>query len=133
MAIGAALKDRGHIVRKEATAKRVEGRTTFVAVAKPEFKCRLEIKKVPESKDEGGNVSYTSTPLLMTGRRDKEHNLLEFQVDDYIEITSKDMPQFNGVYQVDGLAEPMRKKRRVLGWMLTLAAVDESAFSRAAA
>ena len=132
MALGAALKDRGQIVRKETQAKRVEGRTLFVPVKRPIFKCRLEVKKVPESKDAGGVMSYTSTPLLLCGRRDKEHNLLAFEPDDYIEIESKDMPQFNGVYQVEGLAEPLRKKRRVIGWQLTLSAMDESAFNRAA-
>lgn len=131
MALGGALKDTGRIVRKEAQAKRVEGRTRFVPVARPDFKCRLTIKRVPQTKDEAGVMSFTSTPLLLCGKRDKERNDLLFEVDDFVEVTSRDMPQFDGVYQVDGLPEPIRKKKRVIGWQLTLSATSESDFSRA--
>lgn len=133
MALRAALKDRARIVRLEVQAQRVEGRSLFVPVNRPEFRCRLEVKRVPKSRDDAGVMSFNSVPVLLCDRRDEGHEDLEFEVDDKIEVTSRDMPQFSGLYNVDSLPEPIRKKRKVIGWLLTLSATSQSDFQRAAA
>lgn len=128
MALGSALKDRGRIVRKEADAKRVEGRTRFNPRALPWFRCRLTIEDARERSDDGGVMSVRRMPTLLVGARDTQRNLLAFQPDDEIEIESRELG--NATFEVDGEPKPLRKKRRVIGWELRLARVTESDFEK---
>lgn len=133
MALRGALKDRARIVRKEADAKRVQGRTIFHDRASPLFRCRLDIQEAPEGKDQAGNMSTTETPMLMTDRVDADRNLLFIQADDELELESRDLAHTEergwhlvAVYQVSGEPKPIRKKRKVIGWQMTLKLVSES-------
>jgi len=133
MALRGALKDRARIVRKEADAKRVEGRTTYHPRVMPLFRCRLEIVDAPESEDRAGVMSTEQEPSLMTDRIDEDHNPLRFQPDDELEVESRDLGDSTekgwhlvAVFQVNGEPKPIRKKRRVIGWELRLKKVSES-------
>jgi hypothetical protein len=133
MALKGALKDRARIRRQEAEARRVEGRTVFHTRTYPLFRCRLEITEGNEEKDKAGEMSVEQVPMLMTDRIDAERNPLRFQPDDELEIESRDLAPSTergwnlvGRFQIDGEPEPMRKKRKVIGWQLRLKRVSES-------
>lgn len=131
------MKDRGRILRKEADAKRVEGRTKFNPRALPLFRCRLTIQDAAESPEEGGLVTKRPVPQLMTLAKDTERNKLEFRIGDSVEVESRDLGvaeekgwHLVGVFEVEGEPKPIRKKRRVIGWELRLARLDEDNFDR---
>lgn len=137
MALRGALKDRGRILRKEADAKRVDGRTVFNPVSKPLFRCRLEVNDAPESEDQGGVMSTDQEPGLLTDRKDVEHEVLFFQPDDEIEVESRDLAETEergwhvvGTFKVNGEPKPIRKKRKVIGYQLRLKRVSESPMVR---
>lgn len=133
MALRAALKDRGRIVRLEADATRVEGRTKFHQRIGPNFRARLDLQESPKAPDAAGEMKVTETPVLIADRVDAERNFLVFQPDEKVEVESRDFNEDGSkawnvvaIFQVDGEPKPLRKKRKVIGWELRLKRVTES-------
>ena len=132
MALRGALVDRGRIIRKEVVAvAKVDGRPVF-AEPEPEevplFRCRLDLPAAPQRPDDSGRRYTRRTPTLLVGVRDQAGNVLEFQQDDDIEVIS---PQLGTArWKVDGEPKPLRKKRRVIGWELSIGRVEESQAER---
>jgi hypothetical protein len=138
MALRTALKDRARIVREEADAKRVEGRTIYHPRQQPIFRCRLEITDAPKGRDAAQSVSVVEVPSLTTDRVDAERNPLRFQIDDKIVVESRELAESTdrgwnevGIFMVDGEPKQIRKKRKVIGWQLRLKRVTESPASPA--
>jgi hypothetical protein len=91
----------------------------------PLFRCRLTLPQSPESVDEaprGRRRAVRTVPTLMMDRRDSEGNDLVVTTEHRLGIFSKQ--QFGeGVevlFEVTADPEPIRKKRRVIGWMVTV-------------
>lgn len=133
MALSSALVDRARRVRNEATPRRVEGTTTFATVTGAWFKARLTVPAAPEADDAQGSHRRTvARPTLLLGVRDREGNRLEpgfLSADDKVEVDSRQFGR--GVWEVTGDPEPLRKKRRVIGFQATLAKVDEDPYEAA--
>jgi hypothetical protein len=117
MSLAAVCVDRGRILRKEPTGVRLEGRTSFTQVPQQWFKCRLFLTQSMDQVDPAGlHTSNVSSPQVLTVARDLDRQPLVFQGDFYIEITSAQFGR--AVWQMQGEPEPLRKKRRVIGWLL---------------
>lgn len=96
---------------------RLEGRSGFAQVPQQWFKCRLFLTQSMDQVDPAGmHTSNVSSPQVLTVARDLDGQTLVFQGDFYIEITSAQFGR--AVWQMQGEPEPLRKKRRVIGWLL---------------
>lgn len=138
MALGAVLVDRAYLIRQEAivvggeegegeevegtTVVEVEGSTVYEEDEGPEFKARLQIESASERTRDG--VTQTDPrPMLLTAKKDSEGTELDFKPSDRIKVVSKQLG--TAIWEVDGEPEPLRKKRTVIGWQLTLHRVEE--------
>jgi len=128
------LVDRAWILRKEAAepGETVEGTVIFnepdpdtpadVPEAK-QFRCRLDLGDAAErSKD--GMTQVDPKPLLMCDRVTKDRTPVELRIGDQVKVVSKELG--TAVWEVDGRAKPVRKKRRVIGWEVTVHRTEES-------
>ena len=124
MAYRGALVDRASIRRKHASATKVDGRTIFSSQDGPEFRVRLQLPQANEdNRDE--RTAATIRPTLMTDRKDASGELLEFRTSDRILVTSRQLG--TDLWEVTGEPEPLRKKRKVIGWVVPINRVEEPA------
>lgn len=127
MSLAAVCVDRGRIVRKVASGVRTEGRTSFVPVPEQWFKTRLFEDASPNQVDPvGGHVTSVDRPQALTVAKDLDGNVLSFQGDFVIDISSREFGRY--LFRMAGEPQPLRKKRRIIGWQLTLERVVERAF-----
>jgi hypothetical protein len=125
VSLNAALVDRGRVVRKVAGAK-VQGRSRVTDVHGAWFRVRLMPGPVPEGEDEQRGRRRTSpSPSLMAAVKDEAGELVEIRSSDEIEVDSPELGLAR--WRVTGDPEPMRKKRRVIGWTVTLERLVEPA------
>lgn len=122
MALGSALVDRAKFVRRAPTGKRVEGTKLFHDTPGPWFRCRLQMPQQQES-GEGGRRRGVTVPTLTVGRRDQDGGIIEFKGDDRIVVRSNQLAT-DTTLQVNGDPEPIRKRRTIIGWTVTLTRVD---------
>lgn len=125
MALAGALVDKGRCISNQALPQRVEGTTQMTPVATAWFKCRLSLPKGTEPADPTASDRrrYVRQPELLVGHRDKDGHPIDIKGKDRIEVDSR---QFGNLhFEVVGDPEPLRKKRRVIGWVLTLERADE--------
>lgn len=127
MALRAALVDRARIVRRERTGPRVMGTTPLVPVTGSWFRVRLDLPMGPEDTSEqgigGGRRKAIKRPQIMYDRIDEDGEPVELSFTDQLEIES---PQLGtAVWRVTATPRPIRKKRSVLGWEVTLERVVE--------
>lgn len=127
MAYRGALVDRAHILRKrKGTGRKVNGYTVqdeTSPVEGPEFRARLEMNTSIEN-ERDGRTSADPRPSLMTDFRDSDGNPLEFRISDRIRVVSRQLG--TAVWEVDGMPDPIRKKRRVIGWDVPIHRVEET-------
>jgi hypothetical protein len=130
LALGAALVDRARVYsRRQIAAVRVEGATPMHEYVGPWMKARLQLPQAPESVDQAprGRRRPVREPTLMVGIRDLEGGSVSITTEHRIGVLSKH--QFGdgveSVFEVTGDPEPIRKKRRVIGWMLTVRQVPD--------
>lgn len=124
MSISGVCVDRGRFLVKEPTAARVEGSTQFVPVTSQWFKCRLFEDASPDIADaQGGHFESTNTPQVLTPAKDLDGVPLDIKASDRLEISSKQFGRF--VWRMSGEPQPLRKKRKVIGWVLTVERVIE--------
>jgi hypothetical protein len=115
--------DHGRLLIKEPSAGRVEGRTTFEPVAGTWFRCRLFYEGAPDQMDgQAAHWKAVPTPQILTTMRDDAGQRLDFHDDYRVQIRSN---LGNHVWRLSGEPEPIRKKRRVIGWLLTVERVIE--------
>lgn len=132
MSLNSALVDRARRLVDTPTPQRVEGTTQFTTLHLPWFKCRLTLAPAPESDDPQAARRRVPRPAtLLVGLKDVDGNLTEINADDRLEIDSKQLGR--AVYQLTGDGEPIRKKRKLIGWAATAVRVEEHSFQRASA
>ena len=126
MAYRGALVDRAQIRRKQGQGRKVDGRTIFASQDGPVFRARLQLPQANEdTRDE--RTAAVIRPTLMTDRKDASGALLDFRVSDRILVTSVQLG--TNVWEVTGEPEPLRKKRKVIGWVVPINRVEEPAVS----
>lgn len=127
MAYRGALVDRAVIRRKRGQGRKVDGRTVFLPEDSPEFRARLQLSQANEdTRDE--RTAAVVRPILMTDRKDSAGDLLEFKMSDRIVVTSRELG--TNVWEVTGEPEPLRKKRKVIGWVVPISRVEEPAVAQ---
>jgi hypothetical protein len=127
--INTALVDRARRVANVPTGQRVEGTTIFETYHYPWFRCRLTLNPSQETSDQhGGRMRVRQAATMMCGVKDKDGGVLTIASDDRLEVDSKELGR--GLYEITSDGEPIRKKKKVIGWQATLTRVDEHAFDR---
>jgi hypothetical protein len=130
VAFTGALVDRARRVIDAPTPVRVEGTTRFETVHDAWFKCRFTYSPAPDSDDTQGGVRRTPrNGQFMCGMKDTDGNTLQISSADRLELDSNELGQ--AIFEVTGDLEPIRKKRKMLGWMGTVVRVEEHDFMRA--
>ena len=127
MGFRGALVDRAVRIRKSSTGRRVEGTTIFEPHESAEIRVRLDIKAAGEELADG-RILTEPTPVLLVFRRDMDGTYLDWKASDRILVTSTQLGEHE--YEVQGEPVPMRRKRRVLGWELTLRRTEENLTTR---
>ena len=142
MSLGAALVDRAFLLRKtEATPEdelgppeEVEGTVIEGTVIfkdpdpedpkpGPEFRCRLDESGAPERTKEG-MTQTDSRPKLLVPRKDIDGNELHIRSSDQIKVVSRELG--TAVWEVDEDPAPLRRRRSLIGWELTVHRVQEA-------
>ena len=124
MALTTALVDRARTIRQEPLLEKVGGKTRHVAVQGEWFKVRLQLPGSPEAE---GPVPWSRRrvvrePLLLMGVKDLRGGPVFLTVEDRLEVRSKQLG--TAEWEVVAAPEPLRKKRRVIGYQATLRRVD---------
>jgi hypothetical protein len=133
MALRGALVDRVRVhSRRPVAAQRVEGSTHMTEYVGPLIRARLSLPQSPESVDEparGRRRAVTNVPTLMVLDKDELGQPVVITTEHRLGVFSKE--QFGeGVevlFEVTADPEPIRKKRKVIGWMLTMRRVADHA------
>lgn len=123
MSLNSALVDRARIIRRVAAPVKVEGRTQFTDMTGEWFRARLELRRDSKRRDPGTRSSAVRTPVLMCGVRDLRGSQVDFRLGDRIEVSSTELG--DALYEVASAPEPMRKKKRLLGFELPLRRIQE--------
>ena len=127
MGLGTALVDRARVVKKEAAGARVGGRTTLAPVSGQWFKARLFLPSAgaaPDSLDtQGGRRKMIKQPTLLFALRDVDREAVQVSAEFRLDVDSPELGR--AVWEVRGDPEPLRKKRRVIGYYATLKRTDE--------
>lgn len=124
MSLAAVCVDRGRIITKEPSTARIEGRTAFTPVAAQWFKCRLFLANSNDVTDaQQAHFSTVNQPQVLVVAKDLDGVPLTFRGDQHIDISSQQFER--AVWRAMGEPEPLRKKRKVIGWLLYLERVIE--------
>lgn len=127
MSFRGALVDRAVRIRKGSTGKRVEGTTVFAPQTSAPIKVRLDIRQAGEELTDG-RVLTEPTPMLLVFKRDLEGNKLDWKATDRLLVTSRELGEHE--YEVQNEPVPLRRKRRIMGWELTLRRTEENQATR---
>lgn len=124
MSIAAVCVDRGRVITKEPSAVRLEGRTSFTPVAAQWFKCRLFLEQSNDVTDpQQAHFSSVNQPQVLCVTKDLDGVPLTFRGDQQLDISSAQFER--AVWRMMGEPEPLRKKRRIIGWLLFVERVIE--------
>jgi hypothetical protein len=124
VSLNAVLVDRASVVTRQATGVRVEGRTIRADVEAPQFKCRLEVNVAQDTPDPATGVPVvTRTTSLLYGLHDIEGNPVVLNAADRVRVVSRSMGM-DELWDVAGDPQPIRKRRRLLGWQVDLRHVE---------
>lgn len=142
MALGSALVDRAFLLRKrpatpedeigppeEVEGTVIEGTPIFKEPNPedpepgPEFRCRLDLSGTTE-RTKDGLTQTDPRPKLLTPAKDLDGNELEFLSSDQLKVVSKELG--TAIWEVDDDPEPLRKRRTIIGWELTIHRVKEA-------
>lgn len=133
MSLKGACVDVGRIIRLEPSATRVEGRTTFEPVAEQWFRCRLTIS---EGSSRSAAPARSQSAIdwrarvmqaqLMTITVDQDGNTLEFRTDQLYDVSSIQLGR--AIWRSMGEPEPIRKKRKLIGYLVNAGRVIEREF-----
>jgi hypothetical protein len=127
MGLRSALVDRARLVERVASPVRINKRTTFTNVTEPWFKARLQMPSAPETAEAaGGKTRNEVRPSMLFDWRDSEGNAVVLTTEKVVEVDSKELGRF--YFRPDADPEPLRKKRRVIGFEVPLRRVEEHDF-----
>lgn len=122
MGLRAALVDRAYRIRKSPSGEKVEGTTIFAPAESEAIPARLTLSTAAERNDDGRTITEPQ-PTLIVYRRDLLGEELDWKATDRIRVESQQLG--NHEFEVQGDPQPMRKKRRIIGWTITLRRTDE--------
>jgi hypothetical protein len=126
--LNTALVDLARIHRR-APAQKVAGRTQFAPITSAWFRARVDQRTNPETRNQpSGQPRVTKQPRLMYALRDTEGRDTTVNASDFVEVAPSDPHLDAAWYQVEGDPDPIRKKRRVIGWEVTLKRLAENPF-----
>lgn len=134
MSLNSALVDEARrVYTEEQPSDWTEEGPTMSEKHGPWFRCRLTVHQPREQTQvqRGAYQFLQGDAELLFGVRDTEGNLLAdvdgrfvaFDVDDKMEVASRDLG--TNVWQINTGVEPLRKKRRVIGYRIGLARISE--------
>lgn len=123
MGFRGALVDTAYRVRKGPSSKRIEGSTIFTSEESEPIKARLSVTQAGE-RAEDGRVLTEPQPTLIVYKRDLLGEELDWRATDRIRVESVELGTHE--FEVQGDPQPMRKKRRVIGWQLNLRRTEEN-------
>jgi hypothetical protein len=123
MGIRAALVDRAYRLRKVPRSRRVEGSTVFQPTESEAVKARLSIANAGEQAEDG-RVFTEPTPTLLVYKRDLAGEELDWKSTDRIRVESRELGTHD--FELQGEPQPIRKKRTIIGWTLTLRRTEEN-------
>src|SRR5947199_26742 len=119
MGLQGVLVDRARPLRKREAGRRVEGRTIRGVAPGEWFKCRLTLPSaVEDSGATAGVRPVTTQPMLLLGVKDLAGEPLVLHNDLRLEINSRQLGL--ATWDVVGEPEPLRKKRRVIGYQAAI-------------
>lgn len=117
------LVDRAYRIRKGATSQRVEGSTVFTAQESEPIKVRLTVQQAGE-RTEDGRVLTEPQPTLLVYKKDLLGEEIDWKATDRIRVESAELGVHE--FEISGDPQPIRKKRRVIGWTLNLRRTEEN-------
>ena len=127
MGLNTALVDRARRVVDTPLPTKVEGTTQFTPVADQWFKCRLSYQAAPESDDQQGGRRRTPRPGdILMGLKDFDGELVTVESSDRLEVDSNELGR--AIFEVTADPEPIRKKKKLIGWTFTVTRVEEHPF-----
>lgn len=127
MGLNAALKDRARVKRKEPLPTRVAGKTLSEPTWGAWFRARLELPSGLERTGPGDRRRAVTAPTLMCGVRDAEGQPIRFHIRDELEVDSDELGFAR--WNITADPAPIRKKKRVIGWTVTLQRIEEHEFT----
>jgi hypothetical protein len=108
--------------------QKVEGTTQFTNLRYPWFKCRITYGPAPESDDPQAARRRVPRPAtLLCGLKDLDGGLLTLSATDRLEMNSKQLGQ--AIFDLISDPEPIRKKKKLIGWQANLTRVEEHGFT----
>jgi hypothetical protein len=122
MALTAALVDKARVINRRDAGRVVEGRRITVPEQGPWFRCRLRPAGSAEDTDDG-RVAYRNRTTLLVGVRDSSGQKIEIRGSDQLEVDSKELGHAR--WQVTGDPKPIRKRRTILGWRVSVSKLEE--------
>lgn len=108
------------------------GSPAFSTVTEDWFRCRLQLPAAPETADPTGRRRTTTVPTLMYALRDSAGVDIRLSPEVRVEVESPAQLPDRELFDVVSMPEPMRKKRTVIGWTVTLRRVEPGQAERAA-
>lgn len=102
---------------------RIEGSTQYVETTGAWFRARLTIPEAPRAAGNdapGGQVNLS--PTLMYELLDSEGQVVDLSINERLEVDSVDLGR--RMYEIEANPEPIRKRRRVIGFQATLRRVE---------
>lgn len=107
---------------------RASGSYAYSTVSGDWFLARIQLPASPETADPSGRRRTSTTPTLMYGVKDSAGQPVVLSPEDRLEVDSPTQFEEGQTQQYDvvGLPEPMRKKRQVIGWTVTLKRVVQA-------
>ena len=123
MGLRSVLVDRAYRIRKGATSKRVEGSTVFNSQESEAIRVRLSVQQAGERAD-NGRVLTEPQPTLLVYKKDLLGEELDWRATDRIRVESVELGTHE--FEVSGDPQPIRKKRRIIGWTLNLRRTEEN-------
>lgn len=117
MSLRSALVDTATVVRREPAGRVVEGRTIREAVEGASFRCRLDFESMEDQPEAViGVPSVIRSATLLFAVKDETGVAISVSAADRLRITSKSLANLDELFDVAGDPQPIRKKRRLIGW-----------------
>lgn len=123
MGLNTALVDKARVWGKATGQERIEGATVYEPTVSAWFRARLELGAGQGSESQATQAQQSvRNPSLMCGIKDSAGRQIQINGQDRIEVQSVNLG--NNTFDVVGDPDPIRKKRKVIGWTVTLRRVD---------
>lgn len=123
MALGRALVDQARPLTKAQSAVKIRGESRFETLRGQWFRCRLTLPGPQESAPQYSRRRVVLVPSLLYGVKDADGELLRLGIEMRLEVNSRELGRT--IWDVVSEPEPLRKRRRVIGWQASLRRVKD--------